>query len=56
VLWFNLESGHLSGFATFFASYANVGLDHAVWTNGFVAITAREAGLNVRMPITMISV
>jgi len=56
VAGFNFESGHLGGLATLFASYSDVGLDHAVWTNGFLAVTAGEACFNVRMPITMFNV
>ena len=50
--WFDLESGHLGGLATFFTSHADVGLDHAARTDSFLAVTAGEAGSNVRMPVT----
>ena len=51
--WFNLVSGHGSGFAAFLKSDTNVSLNHAVGADGFVAVAAREPCFQVRVPITM---
>ena len=51
--WFNLVSGHRSGFSAFLASDANVSLDHAVRADGFVAVAARKPCFQIRVPITM---
>ena len=52
--WFNLVSGHGSGFAAFLTSDANVSLNHAVRADCFVAVAARKPCFQIRVSITMI--